>query len=153
MHRQEGACYIKEIVDMKFDNKSKEYLRLLPLLDGKASVYVSMDAEKQKNIRPIVNSSEFKDAQQEVQEHPLEWLDDQKQRFGMMTKNISSFGFKELLLTLSCLRKQNEEKKLSPKDTELMAAAQRLVYSELAIMFDTDYEIIAAEPQKYILLQ
>lgn len=151
MHRQEGACFIRQIVDMKMNNETKKYYLLVPMLNLKTNVYVSMDRMKQKNIRPVIRLNEYQAAQLKVKHSPQAWDDDSKRRILSLTKIMLAFDFQEVLLTLSCLQEQNEKKKLSSRESEILKAAQRLIYSEIAIILNLDYDVVAASPEKYIM--
>lgn len=150
MHRQEGACFIREIVDMKMNNETKKYYLLVPLLNLKTNVYVSMDKMKQKSIRPVIRLDEYQAAQLVMKNSPQQWDDNSKRRILSLTKIIAAFDFQEVLLTLACLRDQNEKKRLSSREDEILKTAQRLIFSEIAIMLNIDYSVVAANPSNYI---
>lgn len=152
IHRQEGACTIKGLVDMNVDRVSKQYYLLEPLTDLKTSIYVSADADKQKNIRHTIKPNDLKTAQEEIKESPMEWVDNPKQRNQSLTKLITSMNFKEVLSSWECLRTRKLHNKLNPRDVQLLRVAQKLIFSEVAMIMDVKYEEIEACPKTFMSL-
>lgn len=151
MHRREGACLINEVVEMNVNRERKQYFLLVPLMDATAVVYVSTDMEKQNNIRPIIKLEEFETARAELEETPMDWIIDSKQRFGELNKRSRSFDFKELLLTMMCLKTQHKIKKLNNRDLELLTSINKMVSSELASLLNLDYNALIADEELYLL--
>lgn len=152
IHNQEGACRIREIVDLNISGAVNEYFLLIPILNEATTIYISTGTNKQRNIRPVITSDKYKKIMSEVSDAPLEWIEDPKQRIKLLSNMISSFDFKELLLALECLNTHENEKSLSNKDTEFFMFAKKLVFSELSILLDVDYDMIDANPGSYISL-
>lgn len=152
IHNQEGACCIKEIVDLNVGGAVKEYFLLIPIMNEATTIYISTGTDKQRNIRPVITSENYKKIMSEVSDAPLEWIEDPKQRIKLLSNMISSFDFKELLLVLDCLNTHENEKSLSNKDTEFLMFAKKLVFSELSVLLDVEYNMIDADPGAYISL-
>ena len=150
MHKQEGACFIKSVVSMKMGTELKDYFLLEPLLNAKTSVYVSINSDKQENIRPVIDVEELQTALLEATDSPLEWVDNPKLRLLNYTKVMAMFRFQDTLQTMGCLLLQNDRKKLSAKDELFLVTVKKLIYSEIAIVKNIDYAKIAANPEKYM---
>lgn len=150
MHRQAGACYIKQITDMDVDDVLKHYYVLEPLLDTKSCIYVSMDENKQKNIRPVIKPEELKNALSEADSNPMEWMENPKQRYVQFNKLIASFSFQDMLLTFQCLSAQKSESKLNANDEQSLTSVQKLLFSEMSVILNVKYDDIVKNPSHFM---
>lgn len=150
IHRQEGACQIQKFINMKNGrNEDKEYFLLVPLLNSRSFIYISVDADNQKNIRPIIKQDDLRTVEKEIEDNPLEWIDNSKHRFDVLRKCINNFNFKEVALVLESLKTHNDLKRLNNRDGELFLKAKKLIFSEIAALLNVDYDLIVANPAMY----
>lgn len=149
IHQCEGACYIKDIVDLNQNDSIKQYYILEPLLNKKANVYISTDEDKQRRIRSAIDITELKKSENIVFDTKINWIDDAKKRYTEYNKFISSFDFLDVMLLIKSLLTKKTTHALTTTDQNLLTAAQRLVYSEMAIVLNQDYDMVAAKVEQY----
>lgn len=138
MHQNEGACQISHIVKMNVNDKNKDYFRLTPLLNENACVYISLDHDNELRVRPVIT---LEDAEQYLSccdENP--WIADSKKRIKFANDSVHSFDFYRNMMLIKMYLKQEKEKQLSPNDRQLLHSAQKLVYSEIAMVMEQKYD-------------
>lgn len=138
MHQNEGACLISHIVSMNMNDTNKEYFRLIPLLNENACVYISLDHDNSSRVRPVITLSDVEQILLSCTEG--QWIADSKKRLKYATDSINSFDFIQNMMLIKMYLKQEKEKPLSVKDRQILHTAQKLVYSEIAIVLDEDYQ-------------
>ena len=143
VHQKEGACYVKALTQMKMENTNREYYVLEPLCDKKAKIYIAVRHDKQQRIRPALSQKQMKESEEIAVSTESDWITDAKRRQQSYAKTISCFDFLEVFIVLKQLTVQNAKKRLSSSDAQLLLNAQKLVYSEMAIVADKDYEVVA----------
>ena len=140
IHQQEGACYIREIVDVETDHILKHYYRLEPVFDKKTKIFISINAKNQNRIRPAIKLSALRESAENPPQEP--WINNPKERYRMYSKSINTFEFEDVLQIYNNLSRQNIKKPLGSQDSQLLLIAEKLICSEIAIIFDQPYEFV-----------
>lgn len=153
IHQQEGACHIKGLVYMEMDYITKQYYILEPVFDKKAKVYISIENHKNKErIRPAVSLTQMKESEIIADSIAPDWIVDPKRRHHAYLDIIYHFEFLDVFLVLKYLTVQNKKKALCATDKELLLTAQKLIYSEISIVLNLGYEVVAEKVKKFLLL-
>lgn len=150
IHKREGACYITELTQMELNNISKEYYVLEPLVDKKASIYISVDQKNQGHIRPAITQVQMKEYEAAVDSMNPDWIEDAKVRHKKYIETLSSFEFLEVFSVLKYLTVRNTKKPLCAKDEQLLLTAQKLIYSEISIVLNEEYSIVADKVKEFL---
>ena len=151
MHRREGACYITQTTDMKMEDVQREYFVLSPILAKESNIYVSVDCQKQKSIRPVINREELQEFEKSMHFLNSEWIVDAKVRYRQFMNGISTFDFQEILDIYKCLIRQKEIQTLAAKDKEFLFTVEKLIGSEIAILLELSYDRVLEKMKEDVL--
>ena len=142
MHPQEGACYIENIRTMKMGEMEKEYYILAPLIDKKAILYIPILKERDDRLRPVLSEKKMKELKRAVCQRRVEWVESSRHRQKMSTEVIRSGDFSMLLEFIKMMLERQKEKELGSKDKEFLLNAQKIAYSEMAMIQECSYDNI-----------
>ncbi|MEG1848172.1 MAG: CarD family transcriptional regulator [Lachnospiraceae bacterium] len=151
MHPTEGACYIEEIMTMAVDSKDKEYYKLVPILNEKSSVFLPVTSQISGRIRLVASPDELSDLLTKLEELDIEWIADSKTRLFACANSIKSGDFFEIASLVKMMLLQEFEKPLGSKDRDFLNKAQKLIFSEIAIVQSRPYEDILSETKKWLV--
>lgn len=150
VHQREGACYIKDQVCIEVDRTTKEYYVLEPLADKRTCIYISMDPKKQKSIRRAITRKKLKEFEIMLDTLSGVWIEDARKRQQSYTKTVRTFDFLEVLSILKMMTVNNSIKKLPANDSPLLMTAEKLIYSEIAIVLELSYELVTERMKKFL---
>lgn len=145
MHPTEGACYIEDIITMSVDNSKKEFYKLVPLLNEKACVYIPVSGQITKRIRKALTEEELTSLLEQLSAHENVWIADCKARLYAGNNALKSGDFLEISSLIKMMLSQENEKPLGSKDREFLNKAQKIVFSEIAIVKNRSYENVLEE--------
>ena len=149
IHQQEGACLITGTMKMGHDKIKDNYFILEPIHDRKSKVYISA-VKKSDRVRPAISQKQMKEFEEIAESHIPEWVEAPKDRVKAYSKTLRDFEFLEVLLLLKNLMVQNVKKKLSASDQHLLLSAEKLIYSEVSIVADKEYRVVAENVEKFL---
>lgn len=141
IHQLEGACFIVDITKIKCDHEVKEYYILESILDKKTKIYVSL--QRTDRIRAAITQNQLEEYKTHVTNEETVWIDDPIKRSKAYLKAIQEFDFLETLLMIKNLISRQTEKDLGANDKKLLVTAQKLVFSEISIVLDKEYDSVA----------
>lgn len=145
VHPTEGACYIEEIMTMSVDSKKKEYYKLVPLLNEKTCLYIPVSNQIAGRLRLATPQPELDELLEKLRAQEIEWIADSKNRLFVSNNAIRSGDFFEIASLIKMMLVQESEKALGSKDREFLSKAQKIVFSEIAIVESKSYEDVAKE--------
>lgn len=134
VHSGHGVCTIK---DKKFNEQFNKYFYYLETISNKMTISLP---EEKANIflRPIVSEKVCKVLMNNVDDIPVVYSKDNKERKNQFQVLVSSNEFKDTLTLLKCLyalmdEKKKEKKTLGSFDTQFLQQAQRKFFDEIII--------------------
>jgi len=142
VHQLEGACFIVDLVKMEHNNIKKEYYILDPIRDKKSRLYIAKNHNSNR-IRHAVSQQQMKEYEDIANSNAPSWIANAKIRNLTYSKTINAFDFLNVLILLKNLIAQKAIKKLCTNDSQLLVAAQRLIYSEISIVNNKDYDLVS----------
>lgn len=134
MHPIEGACYVKGITTMKRGKEEREYYKLVPLLNDKTVIYVPVINHSANRIRRIMSLSEINEITTEIENVELNWIQDNRKRQETFLTVIKSCDTVKITKIIVLMLQREMEKPLQSMDKDILCRAQRLAYSEIAIV-------------------
>lgn len=142
VHQMEGACFIVDLVKMEHTNIKKEYYILNPIRDKKSRLYIAKDHNSNR-IRPAISQQQMKEYENIANSNAPSWIADAKTRNLTYSKTIHEFDFLNVLLLLKNLIAQRAKKNLCANDSQLLVTAKRLIYSEISIVINKEYDLVS----------
>lgn len=147
VHQLEGACYIVDIADMPSNKKSKKYYILESILDKKTRIYVSM--QNTDRIRSAVTQKQLQEFEDIANSQDADWIDDPMRRGKAYLKVIQEFDFLEGLLMIKNLLTRQATNSLGANDKKLLVTAQKLIFSEISIVLNKEYNLVAEKINEF----
>ncbi len=139
-----GACKIIEIKEEKFTNEIKTYYILAPFNDLKSTIFVPIDNEKLvSKMKKILNESELMELINSIPNLDNIWIENINLRREEYKKIINSNDRLKILSLLKTLYERKNElskagKNLSVYDERFLKQAQKIIHSEIAVVFNMD---------------
>jgi RNA polymerase-interacting CarD/CdnL/TRCF family regulator len=153
MHPVEGACYVKGITMMKRGAEEKPYYKLIPLLNEKTIVYVPVFNNSANRIRPIMSMNEIDEISNELQNIEINWISDNRKRQEAFLTVIKSCDTVKITKIIILMLERELEKPLQSMDKDLLCKAQKLAYSEIAIVKGKTFDEVKQDIKNKVQIQ
>ncbi|MFA9377957.1 MAG: CarD family transcriptional regulator [Lachnotalea sp.] len=145
MHPTEGACYIKGTTTMQQASEKREYYTLVPMLNEKTIIYVPVLNNSANRIRKIMSVSEIDEIGNEIKDEDFNWIPDNRKRQEIFTVAIKSCDTVKIAKIIIMMLQRELEKPLQSLDKELLCRAQKLAYSEIALVKGKSFEEVTRD--------
>jgi CarD family transcriptional regulator len=145
MHPTEGACYIKGTTKMQQGKEEREYYTLVPLLNEKTIIYVPVLNNSANRIRKIMSLTEVDEIGNEIKDEDFNWIADNRKRQETFSIAIKSCDTVKIAKIIIMMLQRELEKPLQSIDKELLCRAQKLAYSEIAIVKGKSFEEVTRD--------
>ncbi len=132
-----GICRIEEIVEMDLTGDGvKSYYLLRPIDDKKATLYVTVDADR-KRLRLAMNEEEARDFIGSIPDIEEMWIANDKMREQKYKEAFRSNEAAELVAIIKNMYLRGQErlaagKKITATDDKYFRQAENILYTELA---------------------
>ncbi len=138
-----GVCQVCGQETKKMSGQSRVYFTLRPTGNDKLLLFLPADAEPEKvKLRRLHSKEELIRLIRHAQATPVQWITDSKMRREFFSDILRKGNVCELYRMLQCIsgRQDNlaEGKQLPMSDQEMMQAARRQLYSEMACVLAID---------------
>ncbi len=138
-----GVCRVCGRESKNFGGRQRSYFTLRPMSSENILLYLPEDAEPEKvRLRRLMSQQEIMELIRGVKSVPAQWIADSKVRREVFSKVLRSGDAAELIGMLKSIRVRQQElpqgKQLPMSDQEMMQAAQRQLYSEMAYVLAID---------------
>jgi RNA polymerase-interacting CarD/CdnL/TRCF family regulator len=140
MHPVEGACYVKGITTMRQGKEEREYYKMVPLLNEKTVIYVPVKNHSANRIRKIMSLSEIDEITNEIDNVDISWISDNRKRQEAFLTVIKSCDTVKIAKIIVMMLQREQEKPLQSMDKDILCKAQKLAYSEIAIVKGKTFE-------------
>ena len=153
LYGKTGVCLVQERKDMRIGKKSSFYYVLLPIGDGRSSVYVPCDNEELvARMRPLLTRDEIDTLLSDADMEQQPWLEDRTARSNLYRAVMADGDRRQLIRVICCLfRKKHERmeqgKRLSTMDDAALHECVRLIDEEFSMVLN----IPSADVMDYIL--
>lgn len=145
VYGSEGACIIEAIEERDYGQEYKEYYKLVPLYRQQSTIYVPVQNEQKGRLRSLMNKSSLEKIVEQTLIAPTEWINDNKRRQQQTMETIKSGDVENILVLIKTIMTHQQEKMLNSRDKEMLQKAQKLVFSEMAAVYELEYEVIVNE--------
>lgn len=145
VYASEGACVIEAIEEKDYGQEIRDYYRLSPLYHQRSTIYVPVQNEQKGRLRQLMSKSSFEEIIEKTALAPAEWINDNKRRQQYTLEVLKSGDVTAILLLIKNMLSHQQEKMLNSRDKEMLQKAQRLVFSEMAAVYEQEYNDIANE--------
>lgn len=144
VHSMEGVCKVKAIVQMPKGREKVSYYQLSSWPDEKTTVYVPVktDPDKGVRLRKILSKDEVRDVFQSMIGSEMEWISDIGVRQEWMLKIMKEGNPYDMACMTKMLMKKDLEKPLGSRDKTTLLTAQKVLFSEIALVTNQDYRTI-----------
>ena len=144
VHSMEGVCKVKAIVEMPKGRERVSYYQLCSWPDEKTTVYVPVktDPEKGIRLRKILSKDEVRDVFQSMIGSEMEWISDIGTRQEWMLRIMKEGNPYDMACMTKMLMKKDLEKPLGSRDKATLLTAQKVLFSEIALVTNQDYRTI-----------
>ncbi|MBO5106777.1 MAG: CarD family transcriptional regulator [Clostridia bacterium] len=148
-----GICRIEELTEMTISKVKKQYFVLIPVQNGRATVYVPTDNEMLlKKMRAVLSVKEINKMIDMAAKNPIKWIEDDIVRKEHCSNIIKSGDRYELMRLIEMLYLKREELKNTKKhfhisDEKYLCEAERLLHDEFSYTLNISKE----EVPDYIL--
>ena len=141
----EGACVIEAIEERDYGQECKEYYKLIPIYHQRSTIYVPVQNEQKGRVRKLMSKESLEKIIEQTLRTPSTWVDDNKRRQEYTLGILKSGDIEKNLNLIKNMLSHQQEKMLNSRDKEMLQKAQRLVFSEMAAVFEQSYDEIAED--------
>lgn len=140
-----GICRIEEIVEMDLTGDGrKNYYLLRPINDAKATLYVTVDADR-KRLRLAMSEEEARDFIGHIADIEEMWIANEKIREQKYKEALRSNEASELVAIIKNMYMRGQErlaagKKITATDDKYFQQAENILYTELAFSLQINKE-------------
>lgn len=147
VHSMEGVCEVKAVVEMPKGRERVSYYQLSSWPDGKTTVYVPVkhDPEKGARLRQLLSKEEMQKVFECMQNDEQEWISDIGTRQEWMLGIMKEGDPCKMARMTRMLMKKDLEKPLGSRDKATLLTAQKVLFSEIAIVTKKDYRTVLAD--------
>lgn len=145
VYGSEGACIIEAIEERDYGQECKEYYKLIPIYHQRSTIYVPVQNKQKGRLRKLMSKASIEELMEQTLILPTTWIDDNKQRQQHTLEILKSGEMAKVLNLIKTMLSHQQEKMLNSRDKEMLQKAQRLVFSEMAAVYEQDYDVIANE--------
>ena len=144
VHSMEGVCKVKAIVNMPKGGEKVSYYQLTSWPDEKTTVYVPVKTDPVKGVRlrKILSKDEVRDVFQSMIASEMEWISDIGARQEWMLKIMKEGNPYDMACMTKMLMKKDLEKPLGSRDKTTLLTAQKVLFSEIALVTNQEYRTI-----------
>jgi RNA polymerase-interacting CarD/CdnL/TRCF family regulator len=144
VHSMEGVCEVKAIVEMPKGKERVRYYQLCSWPEGKTTVYVpvKVDPERGARIREVLSLDEVRDLYTYLIDSDTSWISDISARQEWMSNIMRVGNPKEMACMTKMLMKKDMEKPLGSRDKAALLTAQKVLFSEIALVTHQNYRTI-----------
>ena len=142
LYGKTGVCLVQEQKDIRIGKQSSSYYVLLPVGDGRSSVYVPCDNEELvARMRPLLSREEIDVLLSDADTEKQPWLEDRTARSNLYRVVMAEGDRRQLIRVIFCLfRKKHERleqgKRLSMMDDAALQECMRLIDEEFSMVLD-----------------
>lgn len=142
----QGACKISEIMQKKFAGKPMKYYVLKPIYDENSTVYIPVDNQGLVNkMRRLLSAREIHEIIQAMPDEECVWIENEHERKQAYKDIISRGDRLELVKLIKTLyfhqqAQQAKGRKLHMADERYFKEAEKLLYSEFALVLNIEPE-------------
>lgn len=150
-----GVCKIEDISEKTIAGVTRKYYELHPLWN-KTQLAISAPINNDEvTIYDLIDKKEADEVLESFKNPALEWPDNANARHNAYSKLINSSNRKDIASVVNTLMRKRIEveqnyKKLSQRDQDLLTEAQDTLFEELAITLDTSLEQVNKAVEKMI---
>lgn len=144
VHSMEGVCKVKAVVDMPKGRERVSYYQLSSWPDEKTTVYVPVKTDPSKGVRlrKVMSKDEMRDVFQSMISEDPEWISDIGARQEWMLNIMKDGNPYEMACMTKMLMKKDLEKPLGSRDKTTLLTAQKVLFSEIALVTNQEYRTI-----------
>ncbi|NLK74234.1 MAG: hypothetical protein GX288_02955 [Clostridiales bacterium] len=146
MYSNYGACLVQEICEKTIDKQSNIYYVLVPINQANSRIMTPVD-NKKVSMRALMSLEEAEEILSKFSADSIQLISDRKKRekvYSDMLKEGDPIDLAEIIAAL-IIEEHNrtEEGKTFPAtDKKLLEKAEKLLYSELSVIYNEDYDEI-----------
>lgn len=135
-----GVCLVQEQRSIKMGKESGLYYVLLPVSDGRSSVYVPCDNEQLvARMRPLLQKEDIDAILSGADEEPLPWIEDRNERAALYRAVAADGDRRHVIRVVCCLFRKKQErqeagKRLSSMDEAALQECVRLIDEEFSMV-------------------
>ena len=136
-----GVCEVCGLESREMGGEKRKYFTLRPTGSENILLYLPQDAEPEKvRLRRLLSRQEILEIIDRAETMRTEWIHDSKLRRETFTKVLRGGDAAELFCMLKTIYVHQQEggKPLPMSDQEMMHAAQRQLYSEMAHVLEME---------------
>lgn len=154
LYGSQGVCKIIGKDKREFAEHDREYLILQPFYDKNSSILVpSENQELISKIKPVLSAEEIKEVIQSMPEEDTIWIEDENLRKQKYQDIIHEADRKKLIqliktLYLHQISQKKKGRKLHQCDENFLKQAEKILYSEFAVVLQIKPEEVSDFIQK-----
>lgn len=137
LYGKTGVCLIDDIKKCDFLKKDILYYILKPVASKGSTVYVPVDSDLTKDMRPIITEEEIESLLCDAKGKEIEWIEDRQARLELFNSILSEGDRQKIILLIRCLYLKKQEKLLVKKniciaDENILKTAEKLINEEFS---------------------
>lgn len=152
IYSQQGVCIIHDITEKTMHGMTKRYFIMHPIHDDNTTFYAPVDNDK-IHMRPVMSREQAQEALALFDSFDTDWIEDKRERETMakdVLKKDDPIALTKMVKILMERRVDTKEQKraFSKADSDSLHLAQKLLFTEIACVLNTDFEQIEAQCMK-----
>jgi CarD family transcriptional regulator len=149
VYGMQGACQIKDIMEVDFGHKGTLYYKLVPACDKEGEIYVNVETGEKK-MRSLVSEDEARRMIKELPKVKSHWIADSRERERVYKQAICEGDYEEIMGIMHGLFEKRQArirqgKRQTELDDRIFRNTKRVFFGELAVVLDTDIDRVEKE--------
>lgn len=143
VHSLEGVCEVQDIVDMTKGRDQVPYYQLASWPDKRTTVYVPVNQQNGRvRLREVLSKEEIQKIVDYILHAETEWITDIGERQEKMLAILREGEPYAMAHMTKTLMKKDLEKPLGSRDKSTLLTAQKVLFSEIAIVSGQEYRSV-----------
>ena len=152
MHPVEWRLLCKGNYNYDEGAKEHQYYKLVPLLNETTILYVPVISQNANRIRKIMSLNEIDKIPNELNKIEINWISDNRKRQEAFQTVIKSCDTVKITKIIVMMLQRELEKPLQSMDKDILCKAQKLAYSEIAIVKGKTFEEVKQDMKNKVQL-
>lgn len=142
----QGICRIDDICEQTILEESKDYYILYPVASPSLKISTPVD-NKKVLMMELISKADACKAMESFKKPGIDWIEIASNRMGQYSEIVKKGNRREILKVANTLMRKKYEtelkgKKMYGQDNNFLNNIKNILFSELALAFDTTFEAI-----------
>lgn len=144
MHLTDGACHVKEIVNMRTGTKKQKYYKLIPYADEQITLFIPITLKGIQKLRPLMDVQMLHQITEKIDCQEVKWIKKIEDRRKLYNEAMRAADYGSIVKLTKMMMQRDKEHGLSYSDKTILVQMQKITISELAVAEKKSYDTMLA---------